>query len=552
MENVPGRRKRTVRLLALALVISAFVGIMYWQVAKYRLVHHKLTTAITENSAGLYRFSYQHLVVDEIGGNLSVENVRITTDTAIYEQQVKSGRARPLRIDITIPRLVVTGVKTPKALLTKEIEGRVIEIQSAVIELSPDEDKEEKDQNANLPAEIIQSLGSLQSIKADSLVLRNITFRLRDPKSGRRKFESTGFSAILTDIVVDSAHRNDSSRILFAREIGIHCNEFQLQSKDRQYRYVFSGLDYNSHINHLAISKIRVEPRLSEAAFAAAYQYSRDRLDFSIENITIDDINRFALFNRRLVAESLEIDNGVFRIYRDISHPHDSIDRTNAYPQMALIRLPLQIHIPRLTLEHGYIEYKEKNARSDSSGKLQFFDVHAVFTHVTNIASEIKKNNRLGLDFRSRFLNKGLFHANLTMLLGDPQGRFTLDASLGPMNATWLNPMVEPMALAKIDHGEIKKLNYHLDADKIRGRGKLIFLYDNVKVVLLKKDEEKNKYVTKVLPTLAASLLMKKSNPLNGEARTSTVNFERDRHRSIFHLMWKSMFEGVKQTAGMK
>ncbi|HVY75659.1 MAG TPA: hypothetical protein VG890_12555 [Puia sp.] len=291
---------------------------------------------------------------------------------------------------------------------------------------------------------------------------------------------------------------------------------------------------------------------MSEAAFAAAYRYSRDRLDFSMENITINGINRFALFNKRLIAESLDIDNGVFRIYRDISHPHDSINRTDAYPQMALIRLPLQIHIPRLTLKHGYIEYKEKNARSDSSGKVQFFDVQAVFTHVTNIASEIKKNNRLGLDFRSRFLNKSLFHANLTMLLGDAGGRFTLDASLGPMNAAWLNPMIEPMALAKIDHGEIKKLNYHLDADKIRGRGKLIFLYDNVKVVLLKKDEEKNKYATKVLPTLAASFLMKKSNPSNGETRTTTVNFERDRHRSIFHLMWKSMFEGVKQTAGMK
>ncbi len=86
----------------------------------------------------------------------------------------------------------------------------------------------------------------------------------------------------------------------------------------------------------------------------------------------------------------------------------------------------------------------------------------------------------------------------------------------------------------------------------MHGVGKLTFLYSNVKVILLKKDEEQNKYKTKVLPTLAAGLLIKDSNPAKGEIRSSRVDYTRDRYRSMFNLMWKSMFTAVKETAGMK
>jgi hypothetical protein len=71
--------------------------------------------------------------------------------------------------------------------------------------------------------------------------------------------------------------------------------------------------------------------------------------------------------------------------------------------------------------------------------------------------------------------------------------------------------------------------------------------YEDLSVKLIKKDEGKNKYKRKFFPTLAAGLLIKKSNPMNGEMRAGDVDYTRDIHRSIFHLMWKSMFTGIKK-----
>jgi hypothetical protein len=548
--------KKNSRHSAWLYIISglAIIGIIagfFWQNIKYELVRRKLSTAISGKSAGLYRLSYKNLVIDEVAGNISVEDVHLATDSSVY-LQLSKGDNPPARIDISIPKMVITGVKTPKALLNKELEGHSINIQSAVIQLTTGKQGNNSSKTKLVDEIYEQVLGNLQRVKADSLNLQDITFIMNDPESGKAKFEGRGFSCGLADILIDSLHQNDSSRILFAKEISIRCNNLSLNSKDKQFKYIFSGLDYNSTHNLLQVEKILIQPQLSESAFAAQYKYSKDRYDFTIENLAIRHVDRFALFNQRLIADSVTLGNSSFKIFRDITLPHDTIDRTDTYPQNELMKLGLPLDIHKLIFEHAFIEYKEKHPKSDSSGKVQFYAVHAVLSNVTNIPGSIVKNNKMRLDFQSRFLNKASMHAELIMLLNDQDGDFTLNAKMGAMDAVFINPMIEPMALAKVDKGKIQSLSYQLAANKMHGVGNLTFLYSDAKLILLKKDDADNKYKTKILTTLAAGLIIKDSNPAKGEIRVSRVDFGRDRHRSIFHLMWRSLYAAIRKTAGMK
>jgi hypothetical protein len=138
------------------------------------------------------------------------------------------------------------------------------------------------------------------------------------------------------------------------------------------------------------------------------------------------------------------------------------------------------------------------------------------------------------------------------MNLGDPDGRFNIKADMGSMDATDLNPMVQPMALARIDKGKIDNWHLQLNANDHEADGTLLFLYHDLKVTLLKKDDDNNKYRKKIFPTIAAGFLVKGSNPLNGNRRTSSIHYERDIYRSMFNLMWKSLFTGIKETTGLK
>ena len=236
-------------------------------------------------------------------------------------------------------------------------------------------------------------------------------------------------------------------------------------------------------------------------------------------------------------------------VFRDKSVPHDSVNRTHDYPQEAIMKLPVPVYIKKINIRNSYIEYKEKNDKSDSSGKVSFFHVQASIEHVTNIPEYIHQSNQMLVHFKADFLNAAPFSARISLRLNDRNGLFNMDATLGAMEAPVLNALLKPMALAELDKGKINGLQYHLDATNTQGRGKLLFHYENLSVRLLKKDDNKNKYKTKVLPTLAAGLVVKDSNPQHGKTRTADVNYTRDIHRSIFNLMWKSLFAAVKEVA---
>jgi len=394
-----------------------------------------------------------------------------------------------------------------------------------------------------------QLLGKLNSIHADSVVLENARLTLVDRESKNIRCKAEGLSIRFAGIAIDSVMRNDSSRMLFSNDQAIHCNQLEVPTRNKVYDFKISGLDYNSQTGLLHTEQIRLIPSQSETAFASANKYAKDRFNMTIGHLDIIHLNRQSLLHQEFVADSLILSNASIRIFRDKSVQHDSVDRTHDYPQEAIMRLSLPVYVKKIIFKDSYIEYKEKNDKSDSSGKVAFFHVYASIKNVTNIPDSITKDNQMRLHFESSFLNAASFMANINMRLNDRKGNFQLDAKLGEINAVLLNPLLKPMALAEMEKGKITGLQYHMDATNTHARGKLFIKYDGLKIKLLKKDDDKNKYKTKFLPTLAAGVILKDSNPQHDKMRIGNIDYTRDIHRSIFNLMWKSLFLGIKQVA---
>ena len=539
-------RSRFFYILSGILLIILTIGFFIWRSYKYRLVNRKLDNLVTGKSKGLYQLSYQHLVIDEALGNISAEEVEMIPDSLVYQQLVEEKKAPQSLFYIRIPKLTISGVKTPKALLNKEISAHIIRIQNAEIEIRMGKSRNEKKpdffKTILASEQYRQLLGKLNSITADSVVLENARLTLVDKDSKNIRCKAQGLSIRFAGIAIDSVIKNDSSRMLFSNDQAIHCNQLEIPTKNKVYDFKISGLDYNSQTSQLHTDQIRLIPSQSETAFASANKYAKDRFNIAIGSMDIIHLNRQALLHQEFVADSLILSNASIRIFRDKSVPHDSVDRTHDYPQEAIMRLSLPLFIKKIIVRDSYIEYKEKNDKSDSSGKVAFFHVYASIKNVTNITDSIRKENQMRLHFESSFLNATPFTANINMRLNDRLGRFQLDAKLDEMPAVTLNPLLKPMALAELEKGKINSLQYKMDATNTKARGTVFIKYEDLKIKLLKKDEDKNKYKQKFLPTLAAGVLLKDSNPQHDKMRVGNVDYTRDIHRSIFNLMWKSLF----------
>ena len=442
-------------------------------------------------------------------------------------------------------------MKTPKAVLNKKISAHKIELKDAVIEiLLGSAAGNKKDSKMPASAELYQQLlGKLKSITTDSLVLENTSLTIRDRKSKKLRGKLEGLDIRLSGIEIDSLKQYDSTQILFSKDLAMHVDHVEWPLTKGDYKVQITNMEFDSRKGIVHTGEIRLKTGMSEKEFAASHAFAVDRIDLRMTSLDLRGISRTGLIRQQLVSDSLDMEGLSLHIFRDKSVPHDSVNRTHDYPQEAIMRLPVPLYIKKIHIRDSYIEYKEKNDKSDSSGKVSFFHVQASIDQVTNMPEYIAQSNQMVVHFKADFLNAAPFSARINLRLNDRRGLFTLDASLGAMDAHVLNDLLKPMALAELDKGKINSLEYHLDATNTHGRGKLLFHYENISVKLLKKDDDKNKYKTKVLPTLAAGLIVKDSNPQHGKTRIADVNYTRDIHRSIFNLMWKSLFAAVKEVA---
>ena len=153
-------RSRLFYILSGILLIILTIGFFIWRSYKYRLVNRKLDNLVTGKSKGLYQLSYQHLVIDEALGNISAEEVVMIPDSLIYQQLIEEKKAPQSLFYIRIPKLMISGVKTPKALLNKEISAHIIRIQNAEIEIRMGKSRKEKQPDFLKPFLLQNSTGS--------------------------------------------------------------------------------------------------------------------------------------------------------------------------------------------------------------------------------------------------------------------------------------------------------------------------------------------------------------------------------------------------------
>lgn len=542
------------RILTFIVSFLVLIGaaILVWSIYKKQFLRSKVTDAVAGGSQGLYAIEFGKLDMDEVNGNLSVTDLRLQPDTLRYNEMAQTNRMPAILAHLKIPSLKVSGVKTPRALLNKEIEGGKVLIENPEIELFFT--NRGKDSLKRVPDKELyeQLLGNLSKIAIDTVSIVNATVITRNLEDGKKLMQFDSVQIDLYKVAVDSIHSKDSTRFLFAENAGMLCRKISWKDKRGLYEFIITEVDFNTRGQRMAIGRIGINPLLPEAKFLQQFKYANDRFDIEMKNVQLVNLDVTSLMKQAIKADSLIVGNSHFKIYRDISYPHDGRNRLDQLPHQQLMKLSLPLIIKEASFPSSFIEYKERNGQSDQSGKVQFYNVSVRISNLTNDTATLKAFPVCKLRFNSRFLNKAPIQATINFYPLDAKGKFTIDGSLGPMPATAVNQLAVPMGLAKIEKGTIRKLSFSFTGNDYGADGPVTIRYDDLGVILLKKDEEDNSLDKKKLASLMAKIVIKKSNPgKNGELRTARVHFERDTKRSFFHLLWKSIFTGVKENVGM-
>jgi len=104
-----------------------------------------------------------------------------------------------------------------------------------------------------------------------------------------------------------------------------------------------------------------------------------------------------------------------------------------------------------------------------------------------------------------------------------------------------------------VDRGDIEELSFDFNGDDHQINGQVKFFYNKLLINVLKKNDESGKLKKRGLATFFANIIVRNKNVADSKNPiVIDLQEERDTNRSIFALIWKAIFKGVKQTAGIE
>ncbi|MFT3747610.1 MAG: hypothetical protein QM768_04810 [Agriterribacter sp.] len=532
-------------IVVLIIAGAVSVAIIYWNAIKKAFIREKVSLAVRDKSNRLYSIHYDDMELDEVAGFLFIKNLSLDYDTVQYKAlQNKDIPGTLLRF--TIPSIEVAGVQTPQALITKEIIGRKVEIKEPVIDIIYT--RRGNDSTKAMPTEEVyrQILGDLNLIKIDTFLITGAKIITRDMKTGEQKLLLMDTYLELRNVAIDSISNKDTSRILFSKHMLLNSAKLSWTSKNKLYRYSLDSITLNSDNNRVSARSFKIIPQLDEIKFAQKKVFQADRYDIVLNDISVEKLNFLSLFKEKIYAESVSIHHSNIKIYRDMTRKPDGKSRLGTYPQQRIAQIPIPVSIGKLALMNSYVEYKEKGRIMQKIGKVIFADLNGTFLNISNEGAD-NKQNALTANINANFLRRYRVKTTWSFYLNNKRGRFDVSGQLGSLDATGLNQLLEPLGGVKINKGRINQLSFNLKADNYSMKGPVKFLYNDLKVSVLKKDEETKELKKNKLVSIGANMLIYDDNPSkNKPLRIGEADFKRDTTRSMFHMCWKTLMDGIK------
>lgn len=319
-----------------------------------------------------------------------------------------------------------------------------------------------------------------------------------------------------------------------------------IKGEKDMYATTIAKIHVNSIDSNVEIDSIVLVPKYSKYQFSRKLGRQVDRMNLTLPKIAINDLDFSQLKDSLFKASSIDIKSARLYIYKDKRLPFLK-KKTTPLP-IAMIRdFDFAMAIDSIKITDANITYEEFPENGFNTGKVTFEKLNATLDHLSN-RDHYPDYKQATLKASSYVMGKGLLKAEFSLPYGKSQV-YNAKGTLVNLSLYRLNPILENLAFVSVTSGKLNKLTFNFDYTDLKSSGSVIVNYEDLKINTLTKEKnpEKNE-----LKTLIANTILKKNKTekVDKEKRTGTVDFTRDRRRAIFHYWWRSLLTGIKSSAG--
>ena len=288
----------------------------------------------------------------------------------------------------------------------------------------------------------------------------------------------------------------------------------------------------------VTIKGVHLFTKYSRQEHARLLRKERDHFDLNVDSLVVKNVD-FG-FKKRILSitgDKIFFENPFLDIYRNKLLPDDTTIKP-LYSKM-LRDLSFNLTLDSIKINNAEIVYTEKVKKDNQGGKINFKNLNASISNVSNTYKDPVKTT-IAID--AVFMKNTPFTTQWTFDVNDPNDRFLFKANVGSLQAPDINSFTIPNLKVQLE-GEANKTYFTIDGNHTRSQVDLKINYDQFKVSVLNKEGNKK---NGILSAIANIFISKDSNKSDQQFRKGSGEVTRDKTKSFFNYLWLNVSKGLK------
>jgi hypothetical protein len=544
--------------IILVILLAIPTGLSVWISNDYkRILKQKIPVWASKATDSLYRVSVEDISINLFTRDITVTGLCFQVDSAVIARMHPDSVPATV-FDISAPKVHIENVRWADIVADKEaICGRLL-VQSPKINIytaAKFEDSVEQKAADSLLANEEKKQPKIELLRAGEITVTNpeIHYEHRDT-SRTLHYHAKGGTISLYDWEFNSEKPKAPGRFFFAKRAELDIDSFR-HSRDGGH-YVFSSgkLKFSTSERKAEIRDFLLKTPYSKEDFYQKVGRQQDLFDIAFPVIKISGLQWEQLLDSNfIIVSKIELEKARLEDYYTRLAPPNTKSKLGNFPNQLLLKLPIGLYIPEISIKEGYVKYTEVNEKTRRPGDIIFSNVNGSVKNVTNMPGHIAQNGHCIIELRSGLNGNSPLHTTFSLSLKDCSGGFTVDSRLENLEASQVNATAKALALASIDSLYINSLDIHVEGDERQASGTVTMRYKNLKISLLEAQKDGSEVDLEekgTLSFLANSLLVYNHNPMPGEpVRVHSDQIDRDQYKSFFNLIWRTIYNSILETA---
>ncbi|MCB0697112.1 MAG: hypothetical protein KDC07_07090 [Chitinophagaceae bacterium] len=540
-------KKKKLFLGITAVVILLLIVIGNIVAGRYKkIILNVLPKAVAAGTDSLYHISVQGASLNILTRSITLRGIHIWADSDIVARSIADSTAKPMYVDVNIPRLKVSSIMWDKLKGGEGFSCGLLTIVRPAIAIY-------KTDSALIKKDTSHRTEQNKEFTANTLKVMNADIRyifLNGDDSNIVSFNKC--DAELSNWQYGLSYLRDTSKFLMADHGEIIVGNFSYASPSSMYNYSCTNLRFSSQENKITARDLRIRLKGTTAEFYRKVDMQKEIYDLNFPTIEFDKIDRNKLKQEHILTSSaVYLNHSSMEILLDRRHPANTISKLGKFPNQVVRNMKLPIYIGEIKINKGSVAYAEISNKTGKKATIHFDNIDGTISNVTNIPAYLEKDSIAIAHLNAKFNKYTDVDALFRFSMSDPKGAFSLDARLEGMQSYQVSEQTKAFSLLDVKSLNMKSLDLKISGNEYAAGGYFTMLYSNLGIRILKNETNQvgEKKTKGFLSFIANNMILYSGNPMPGDdVRHIKTQVKRDELKSFFNLIWQNILEGVRET----